>query len=82
MRFNSADISLMVSGCALSPPRGRATSPASSSCIGGGAMNILLLGSGGREHALAWQLAQSPACTRLYAAPGNPGIAEEAECAA
>ncbi|MDZ4139277.1 MAG: phosphoribosylamine--glycine ligase, partial [Erythrobacter sp.] len=44
-------------------------------------MNILLLGSGGREHALAWQLAQSPACTRLYAAPGNPGIAEEAECA-
>ncbi|MDP2131346.1 MAG: phosphoribosylamine--glycine ligase [Erythrobacter sp.] len=45
-------------------------------------MNILLLGSGGREHALAWQLAQSPACTRLYAAPGNPGIAEEAECAA
>jgi phosphoribosylamine--glycine ligase len=42
-------------------------------------MNILLLGSGGREHALAWQLAQSPACTHLYAAPGNPGIAEEAE---
>jgi phosphoribosylamine--glycine ligase len=45
-------------------------------------MNILLLGSGGREHALAWQLAQSPACTRLYAAPGNPGIAEEAEIVA
>jgi phosphoribosylamine--glycine ligase len=42
-------------------------------------MNILLLGSGGREHALAWKLAQSPACTHLYAAPGNPGIAEEAE---
>ena len=42
-------------------------------------MNILLLGSGGREHALAWKLAQSPACDALYAAPGNPGIAEEAE---
>lgn len=42
-------------------------------------MNILLLGSGGREHALAWKLAQSPSCDILYAAPGNPGIAEEAE---
>jgi phosphoribosylamine--glycine ligase len=42
-------------------------------------MNILLLGSGGREHALAWKLAQSPLCERLYASPGNPGIAEVAE---
>jgi phosphoribosylamine--glycine ligase len=42
-------------------------------------MNILLLGSGGREHALAWKLAQSPTCSKLYAAPGNPGIGEEAE---
>jgi len=42
-------------------------------------MNILLLGSGGREHALAWKLAQSPLCETLYAAPGNPGIAEQAE---
>lgn len=45
-------------------------------------MNILLLGSGGREHALAWKLAQSPRCDRLWAAPGNPGIAQSATCIA
>ena len=38
-------------------------------------MNILLIGSGGREHALAWRLEQSPLCTRLFTAPGNPGTA-------
>ncbi len=42
-------------------------------------MNILLLGSGGREHALAWKLAQSRLCKKLYAAPGNPGVADHAE---
>jgi phosphoribosylamine--glycine ligase len=42
-------------------------------------MNILLIGSGGREHALAWKIAQSPLVTRLVAAPGNPGIAQHAE---
>ncbi|MBO0751772.1 MAG: phosphoribosylamine--glycine ligase [Bradyrhizobiaceae bacterium] len=45
-------------------------------------MNILLLGSGGREHALAWKLAASPLTDRLYCAPGNAGIADEAECVA
>ena len=41
-------------------------------------MNILLLGSGGREHALAWKLRESHLCDHLFACPGNPGIAEEA----
>ncbi|WP_430426787.1 phosphoribosylamine--glycine ligase [Parasphingorhabdus sp.] len=42
-------------------------------------MNILLIGSGGREHALAWKLAQSPSVEKFYATPGNPGIAQHAE---
>lgn len=45
-------------------------------------LNILLIGSGGREHALAWKLAGSPSCDKLYASPGNPGIAQEAELVA
>jgi phosphoribosylamine--glycine ligase len=45
-------------------------------------MNILLIGSGGREHALAWKLAASPLANKLYCAPGNAGIAQEAECVA
>ncbi len=45
-------------------------------------MNILLIGSGGREHALAWKIAASPLCDKLWCAPGNAGIAQEAEIAA
>jgi phosphoribosylamine---glycine ligase len=45
-------------------------------------MNVLLLGSGGREHALAWALSASPLLDRLWCAPGNAGIAEVAECVA
>ena len=44
-------------------------------------MNILILGGGGREHALAWAVLQNPKCDRLIVAPGNAGIAEIAECA-
>jgi phosphoribosylamine--glycine ligase len=43
-------------------------------------MNVLVVGSGGREHALAWKLAQSADLGELHAAPGNPGIARHATC--
>ena len=43
-------------------------------------MNILVIGSGGREHTLAWKLAQSPKAGKLYVIPGNPGMEEIAEC--
>ena len=45
-------------------------------------MKILVVGSGGREHALCWAIAASPLCDKLWCAPGNAGIAEEAECVA
>ena len=43
-------------------------------------MKVLLVGSGGREHSLAWKMAQSPLCQKMWAVPGNPGIAQHAEC--
>ena len=42
-------------------------------------MNVLVLGSGGREHALSWKIAQSSLCERLYIAPGNAGTAQLGE---
>jgi phosphoribosylamine--glycine ligase len=48
--------------------------------VHGGAVKVLIIGGGGREHALAWRLAQSPSVTELFATPGNPGIARVARC--
>src|SRR5947199_7934165 len=78
VRLSAPESSLTVSGGELSPGATFANRPARASS--GRSMNILLLGSGGREDALAWRLRQSPSCDKLLAAPGNPGIARWAEC--
>src|ERR1044071_4928670 len=80
VRLSAPDSSVTLSAGELSPAATLANSaPRVSS---GRSMNILLLGSGGREDALAWRLRQSPSCDKLIAAPGNPGIARWAECVA
>ena len=73
---------MTLSGSELSPGLLFASSEGSVSSELGALMNILLLGSGGREHALAWKLAAAPSCAKLFAAPGNPGIAECAQIVA
>src|SRR5437868_2113105 len=80
VRLSTPESSLTLSGGELSPGATFANRPARVSS--GRSMNILLLGSGGREDALAWRLRQSPSSDRLISAPGNPGIARWAECVA
>src|SRR3954463_11713629 len=80
VRLSAPDSSVTVSAGELSPGATLANRPERVSS--GRSMNILLLGSGGREDALAWRLRQSPSCGKLIAGPGNPGIARWAECTA
>src|SRR5262249_60678006 len=69
-------------GRSLAKQSSHATPPAENQRSGGTCMNILLLGSGGREHALAWKIAASPLVERLLCAPGNAGIARDCEVVA
>src|SRR6185312_9750306 len=80
VRLSAPESSLTLSAGELSP--GATLANREPRVSSGRSMDILLLGSGGREDALAWRLRQSPSCGQLIAAPGNPGIARWAECAA
>src|SRR5437660_11940141 len=80
VRLSAPESSLTLRAGELSPEATFANRPGRVSS--GRSMDILLLGSGGREDALAWRLRQSPSCGRLIAAPGNPGIGRWAECVA
>src|SRR5438067_12561389 len=80
VRLSAPESSLTLSAGELSPEATFANRPG---CVSSGRfMDILLLGSGGREDTLAWRLRQSPSCGRLFAVPGNPGIGRWAECIA
>src|SRR3954468_10678923 len=80
VRLSAPDSSLTLSAGELSP--GETLANSEPRFWSGRSMDILLLGSGGREDGLAWRLRQSPSCGKLIAAPGNPGIARWAECVA
>src|SRR6476661_4224778 len=80
VRLSAPDSSLTLRAGELSPGATLANRPLRISS--GRSMDILLLGSGGREDALAWRLRQSPSCGKLIAVPGNPGIARWAQCVA
>src|SRR5262249_32926844 len=82
VRFTAPEISetvysgtLLVAGSFIAPAYARRRPGLS----GEGSMRVLVVGSGGREHALCWAIARSPMLTKLWCAPGNPGTAEIAE---